>query len=80
MTFFPGKTNPELVIDPNGMLPVSVTFERVQLVPRRNLEIGELRCGFNHLQFPLGHGAKIRGRNFGASARFPKGFCFFVSE
>lgn len=76
MTVFPGETNSVFVVDPNCVLASPLFMERVELVSGWNFEIVELCCCFNHLQFPHGHRAYIRG-NSTALAHFPK--CHYMT-
>ena len=46
---FPAKTDAILAIDPNCMLPCAILFKGMKLIPRRNFEIIQPRCGIDHL-------------------------------
>ena len=48
MLTVPYKTNPILVIDPDGMLPVSVTLQLFQMIARREAQIVKNCCGSQH--------------------------------
>ena len=52
---FNRKTNPILVINTNAVLSLSVALERLQAVCRRNPQILQTSCIFNHDQFPQRH-------------------------
>jgi hypothetical protein len=51
----PRKTHPELVIDPYGMLPCSISGQLMELVPGRHLQIVNFVRGMKHIQFPSRH-------------------------
>jgi hypothetical protein len=55
MSVAPRKTHSELVIDPYGMLPGSISRQLMQLVPRRHLQIVKFARGMKHIQLPSRH-------------------------
>jgi hypothetical protein len=72
MTIAPSKANPELVIDPNRVLPGPVVVKGMQLVARRHFEIVEFGSYIDHLQLSLSNRAQICGRDLRAFSRLPK--------
>ncbi len=49
----PSEAQPPLVIDPNAVLPFSVTGERLQTIPRNSSKVRECSCRLELVQFPL---------------------------
>ncbi len=50
----PPEANSPLVIDSYRVLPVSVAFERLQAVARRNTEVCDVKRLIEHLEFSQG--------------------------
>jgi len=50
----PDETNPPLVVYPNAVLPISVSFESLQAVAGRGAQVFQAHCGIDHVKLALG--------------------------
>jgi hypothetical protein len=51
----PAKTYPPLIIDPDGVLAMTIAPWRFKPIGRRNTKIGKPLSGFQRLEFPASH-------------------------
>lgn len=68
----PSKTDTKLIIDPDTMLTLSTSFQRLQTVARRNLYVGKCSSTVNHEELSQSDSTQIGWRLPPALAGFPK--------
>jgi hypothetical protein len=54
MAFLPNKTDPVLSVDPDAVLIRSITFQTLQAVAWRHIEIHDVAYSVDLIQFPSG--------------------------
>src|SRR5665213_2514378 len=52
LSFLPSKTDSPLLVDPDGILAISVTRQKLQPVAGRDTQIVQMAGGVQHTQFP----------------------------
>jgi hypothetical protein len=55
MAISPDEANPPLIVNANGVLPLSIAVQGFQLVPRRRRKHAQFRRGMHLEQFPQGY-------------------------
>lgn len=63
---YPPKADAKLVVDPNGVLPLTVPVQRVQLVAGRRFQVSKLNGVLDHGQLALGGTDQNRRKSFRA--------------
>src|SRR5215213_2492566 len=79
----PAEANPVLVVDPDAVLSLSVSHERLQPVSRRRQQIVEVRCPIEMVQLPDGYFPEDLGTSSSGRLRvvaIVDVLCAFVSE
>src|SRR3712207_5656096 len=64
----PGEADPPLVVDPDRMLALAVSTERVKLVARRQLQVIETRRGVEQQQLVPSPGENLLWKTLGLLA------------
>jgi hypothetical protein len=54
------EADAKLVVDPNAMLPHTISLESLQLIVRRDTQIVQTACPMKHGQFAHGDGFDVR--------------------
>jgi hypothetical protein len=57
--FAPAEANPELPVDSNAVLTLTVTMQRLQHIAGRNFKVIQLACSLELPNFPQGNALKI---------------------
>ena len=56
----PSETQPELIVDPDAVLSLSITFEPLQMIPRRNAKVIQPPRDFELAKLATGHHGNVR--------------------
>jgi hypothetical protein len=75
----PDKAHPELVVDPDRVLPLAITRQRVKTVAGRRHQVAEISSGVEVPQFPARHPDQI-SRKALRSFAIEDSFCGLVTE
>ena len=80
MALAPNEANPELIVDADAVLSLSVSLQSFQPISRQNAQVRQAPSTVYHEKLPQRHSAQIGGRFLPAFARRPKSLSLGIRE
>jgi len=76
----PHKTHPELIVDPDAVLPCPLEFQLLQTISWWGPKVLQSRRSIQHVELPSRNSAQVRRRSAPTLARFPEHPGIFVGK